>query len=237
MLIDRAKKLNYRIEEFVKVKNAAQDALPFETRAQQFSDTAKKIRHLQTALAALKEIGVAIRFWPSNGTDLAEKASQLKIRLAEDPAAIHDPPFDLKHAFVDRLNAIANSGLESATSAWGDFVLKRAYLESEETLNVLAALPQLKAGVDRIRDDRSELVRLSEALPDDPKASLDRINDLVDELQASWSKLDASDIPQDAIEFIRLSASQGAPLSALKRSVIDWLTERGLADSFRIRLR
>ena len=237
MLLNRAEKLNDRIEQYVKVENAARDAKPFETRAQQFSKTAKEIRDLQTVLMALKEVGVTIDFRPSNGVDLAEKASQLRIRLAEDPAAIHDPPFDLKHEFVDRLNAIARTGLQNATSAWSDFVLKRTNLESEETLDVLSALPQMKENIDRIRGDRNELVRLGEALPDDPKASLDKINALVEDLQTAWSKLDASDIPKEVIEFIRLSASQGAPLSALKRSVVDWFTERGLTDSFRVRLR
>lgn len=237
MLIERAKELNSQIEQYLKVTKAARDAMPFDTRARQFSEAATRIRGLRTALTALNDIGIATTFSPSNGTALAERASKLRTLLEEDPTAIHDPPFDLKHEFVDRLNAIASSGRKSATEAWGDYIRERANLESEETLKVLAALPQLKAGVNRIRRNRDELIRLSETLPDDAKTALDRVNVLVEELQSAWSTLDASDIPQDVIAFIRLSAAQGAPLSTLKPSVIAWLTERGLMDSFRVRLR
>ena len=236
MLLDRAGELDNRIEQFQKVKTAARDAQPFDTRARQLSKTADRIRNLQNALAALHDEGIPLQYRPANAPSLAEKASQLRILLAEDPTAIHDPPFDLRHEFIDRLNAIAQVGQETANSAWREHVLKHANLEAEGTLKVLATLPQLKAGVDRIRRNRDELVRLSEALPDNLKASLELVDVLVGKLWKSWEELDADDIPEEVISFIRLSAEEGAPLSALKENVVEWLTDRGLTASFRVRL-
>lgn len=237
MLLNRAKELRSRIDQFQKVKTAARDAQPFDTRARQFSDVGRRIHELRDAIAGMDDADIAVNFHLANGTSLAEKASQLRTQLAEDPTVIHDPPFDLKHEFVDRLLAIAEAGKATAAERWGSYIRERANLGSEETLKVLAALPQLKECVARIRKNRSELILLSETLPNDPKAVLAQVKGLVDEAQAEWSKLEANDIPQEVIAFIRQSASEGAPLATLKPSIVSWLNERGLTDSFRVRLR
>lgn len=237
MLLDRAKELRSKIDKFQKVKTAASNAQPFDTRARQFSDVGKRIHELRGVIASMDDADIAVNFQAANATALAEKASQLRAQLAEDPTVIHDPPFDLKHEFVDRLLAIAEAGRVTAAERWSSYIRERANLGSEETLKVLAALPQLKECVGRIRKNRSELILLSKTLPNDPKAVLAQVKGLVDEAQAEWSKLQANDIPQEVIAFIRQSASEGAPLATLKPSIVSWLNERGLTDSFRVRLR
>ncbi|WP_420566415.1 hypothetical protein [Thalassobaculum sp.] len=236
MLLERARKLSDQLKQFQKVKAAARDAQRFGTRARQFSEAARKIGALRGDLAALKKAGIAVAFQPANGSLLSTRASDLRARVAEDPSAIDHPPFDLKYEFVDRLNAIADSGRAAAIRAWREDVGEQAGTGSQEILNVLQELPQLRAGVTQIRELRKEIIGLSETLPEDPVAARARVRELAEQMQAAWGELDASDIPEEVIAFIRQAAARGAPLTNLTSNILNWLTARSLTDSFRIRL-
>ena len=236
MLLERAADLTAKIAQYQKLKGAADESEQFHTRAKQLTDVAERIARARQAVDRLTDAGVEVSFEPSEGAAYAAKAKALRAALQADPAAINNPPFDLKYEFADRLTGIATAADQAMREAWTGYVAKRAAFGSEDVLTALAAVPQFRASVAKIRRSRTEISALGNGLPTDPNAAVARIGALVEEHDAAWSELSADDIPPSVISFIRTAAGQGAPLEALTAEVKTWLAGRGLLAAFRIRL-
>lgn len=236
MLLERAADLTAKIAQYQKLKGAADESEQFHTRAKQLTEVAERISRARQALERLTNAGVEISFEPSDGAAYAAKAKALRAALQADPAIINDPPFDLKYEFADRLSGIAAAADHTMREAWIGYVAKRAAFGSEDVLSALAAVPQFRTSVAKIRRCRTEISALGNGMPADPNAAVARIDALVEEHDAAWSELSADDIPPSVVRFIRAAAGHGAALEALTAEVTSWLSGRGLLTAFRIRL-
>jgi len=236
MLLERAADLTAKIAQYQKLKGAADESEQFHTRAKQLTDVAERINRVRQGLGRLTEAGVDISFEPSDGAAYAAKAKALRAALQADPTVINDPPFDLKYEFADRLTGIATAADQAMREAWTGYVANRAAFGSDDVLTALAAVPQFRASVARIRRCRTEIAAFGNGLPTDPNAAVARIDALVEEHDAAWSELSAADIPPSVISFMRAAAGPGASLEALTAEVKTWLAGRGLLAAFRIRL-
>jgi hypothetical protein len=122
------------------------------------------------------------------------------------------------------------------TDAWGAHVAKRAAFGSDDVLSALAAVPQFRGSVAKIRRCRADISALGNGLPADPSAAVARMDALLKEHDAAWAELSADDIPPSVLSFIRAAAGAGAPLKGFTAEVQAWLAERDLLTAFRIRL-
>jgi hypothetical protein len=236
MLLDRAADLTAKITQYQKLKGTADESKQFQTRASQFASVADRIAGVRERLHKLAAAGVAITFEPSDGASYAAKAKALRVVLQANPAAINDPPFDLKHEFVDRLGGIAAAADQAVKEAWGAYVAKHVAVGSDDVLSALAAVPQFRASVSRIRRCRADIAALGGSVPSDPNAAVARMDSLRKDHDAAWSELSAEDMPPNILHFIRAATGEGAPLKALTPEVQTWLAERNLLTAFRIRL-
>jgi len=237
MLLDRAATLATKINTYQQLKNSAEEADQFATRAKQFGDASKLLSGLRDTLAALSEAGVPVAFEPNDGIGYTEKARTLREAIKADPGKVNDPPFDIKYAFIDRLNGIATAGHKAASAAWTAYVEKRAAFGADDVLSALAKVPQFSANVIRIRNIRSEVAAFGIGLPADPKQAIARLEALIGQHETAWSSLAASDIPSSVVAFIRAAANGDAQLSAYTSEVQTWLESRNLLGAFRIKLR
>jgi hypothetical protein len=237
MLLERAATLATKINTYQKLKNTAEEADQFATRATQFGNAAVLMTRLRETLDALADAGVQVDFEPSDGVGYADKARVLREAIKADPAKLNDPPFDIKHAFTDRLNGIASAGDKAASSAWKAYVDQRAAFGADDVLSALAQVPQFRASVVKIRQIRSEVAAFGASLPADPKEAIGRLDALVNQHEAAWTALAASDIPSSVVSFIRAAANSDALLSAYTSEVKTWLEGRSLLGAFRIKLR
>ena len=237
MLLDRAALLATKINTFQKLKNTKEESEQFATRATQFAHVSMLVSRLRETLAVLAEAGVPVDFEPSDGAGYADKARILREAIKADPAKLNDPPFDLKHAFTDRLNHIASAGDKAANVAWKTYVEKRAAFGADDVLSALAQVPQFKASVARIRQIRSDVKAFGANLPVSPKDAIAKLDALITQHEAAWSALAASDIPSSVVEFIRAAANNDALLSSYTSEVQTWLESRNLVSAFRIKLR
>lgn len=237
MLIDRAGAVATKINTYQKLKNTADEADQFATRAAQFGNVALLMTELRRTLSALSKAGVPVEFEPNDGAGFADKARVLREAINADPAKLYDPPFDIKHAFTDRLNGIASAGHKAATAAWKAYVDKRANFGADDVLSALAQVPQFRTSVASIRQIRSDVAAFGGALPADPKEAIAKLDALVSEHEAAWKSLAASDIPSSVVAFIRAAANSDALLSSYTPEVQSWLESRNLLGAFRIRLR
>ena len=195
MLLDRAATLATKINTYQKLKNSAAEAEQFGTRAKQFDTASQLMAGLRETLSALADAGVAVDFEPSDGLGYADKARALREAIKEDPAKVNDPPFDIKHAFTDRLNGIASAGHKAASAAWRAYVDKRAAFGADDVLSALGQVPQFRLSVAKIRQIRGEVAGFGASLPQDPKAAIASLDSLLTQHEAAWNTLAASDIP------------------------------------------
>ena len=237
MLLERAVTLTSTINAYQKLKGSADEADLFGTRAKQFEAASQLIAGLRVTLSLLSAAGVPVDFNPGDGLGYAQKARQLREAIKEDPAKVNDPPFDIKHAFTDRLNGIAIAGHKAASAAWQACVDKRAAFGADDVLSALGQVHQFKASVLRIRRIRADVAALGANLPADPQAAIAKLDVLVNEHEIAWKSLAATDIPPSVIAFIRTAASSEALLSAYTSEVQSWIESRNLLGAFRVKLR
>lgn len=237
MLLDRAAMLATKINTYQKLKNSAAEAELFGTRAKQFETASQLVAGLRETLSALADAGVAVDFEPSDGLGYADKARTLREAIKQDPAKVNDPPFDIKHAFTDRLNGIASAGHKAASTAWKTYVDKRAAFGADDVLSALGQVPQFRVSVAKIRQIRGEVAALGASLPPVPKEAIASLDGLLTQHEVAWNTLAASDIPSSVVAFIRAAANSEALLSAYTSEVQTWLESRNLLGAFRIKLR
>ena len=237
MLLERATSLAAKITQYHELRSAADEGEQFETRAKQFVAISERLSRTLSALGKLADAGVTISFVPNDGAGYAAKAKALRAAIRDNPAAINDPPFDLKYEFTDRLTMIAGAAEKAMTEAWKAYVAKRGDFGSNVVLSALAEVPQFRASVTKIRQCRSNIAALGNGLPSDPQATVGRLNVLVADHNAAWAELSAQDIPSSVISLIRAAANEGALLTTYTDEIRTWLESRNLLNAFRIRLR
>ena len=237
MLLERAAGLADKITRYQQLKAAANEAEKFRTRAVQAGQAATLIVQAKAAIHRFTAAGISVDFVPANVEALVEKAETLLTIAAENPAGLADPPFNFRYDFADRVSGVAAAANKALVEAWRRHVAENGPGGSDEVLEALARLPQLRLGVVRIRRLRDEVARLAADAPSDPEAAVLRLATLVSEHRAAWADLTADGIPRAVIAFIRNSGSEmGAPLSLLTEEVRDWLASRDLLGAFRIRI-
>lgn len=237
MLLERAAGLADKIVRYQQLKAAANEAETFRTRAGQAGQAAMLIGQARVAIGRFAAAGIAVDFVPASAEALVDKANTLLTIAAENPAGLADPPFNFRYDFADRVSGIAAAANKVLSEAWRRHVEANGPGGSDEVLDALARLPQLRAGVGRIRRLRDEVAALAAIPPSDPQAAVARLATLVAEHRAAWADLTADGIPLAIIAFIRSCGSEtGAPLSLLTEEVRDWLTSRELLGAFRIRI-
>lgn len=237
MLLERAATLATKISTYQKLKNTAEEADQFATRATQFATVSMLMTRLRETLTTLAEAGVLVDFEPSDGLEYAQKARVLRETIKADPGKLNDPPFDIKYAFTDRLNGIARAGHKAASDGWKAYVDRRATFGADDVLSALARIPQFKTSVARITQIRSDATAFGADLPADPKDAIAKLDALVRQHEAAWTSLAASDIPSSVVAFIRAAANSDALLSAFTPEVKSWLESKDLLGAFRIKLR
>lgn len=237
MLLERAAQLADKITAYEKLKSNADQAAQFETRATQFVGLADRLSKLRRTLSGLAEVTVTPDFAPAEASTYAARAKTLREAVKAEPSVLHDPPFDIKHDFADRIVGIVGAGEKAALAAWQAYVVKRSDFGADDVLSALAEVQQFKANVQRIRQIRLNVASHGTMLPTDPKATVQALDRLVAEHEAAWTTLAAADIPASVVAFIRLAARGEALLSSYTTEVSDWLESRNLLNAFRIKLR
>ncbi|MCA2411256.1 hypothetical protein [Rhizobium leguminosarum] len=237
MLLERASRLAAKITEYQKLKATADEAEQFQSRANQLTTVSDKLSRTRISLKNMREAGVTVDFVPADGMTLADRAKALRAAISNNPSAVNDPPFNIKHEFLDRVAAINSAAERTITASWKSYVRRRADFGSSDVLDALNAIPQFRPSVSKIRQCRNAVEALGNSLPVDPKATISSLNTLVAEHEKSWSDLSAEDISSDVVKFIRDAASDGASLTSFSEEVKKWLDARNLTAAFRIRLK
>jgi len=236
MLLERAAGLAERILRYQKRKVAAKEADRVSTRAAQIGEAAALLTQARTTLGRFSKAGIKIQFAPVGVQELTEKAQRLRATAAEDPAGLASPPFNIAHEFTNRLKGLAVAANQSIEEGWSRFVAENTPSGSDDVLEALGKLPQMRAGVTRIRQCRQKVTALAATVPTDPKSAIALMRVLSAEHGSAWEELPADSLPPSVLQFLRACAADGAPVTSLTDEVRVWLESRGLLGSFRVRI-
>lgn len=235
MLLDRATGLADKIVRYQTLKSAAKQADMVRTRAEQVGPVATLVTQAGDALSRFEAAGIPVEFVPANAKELSEKAKTLREIASADPAMAH-LPFNFSHDFINRLKGIA-AGVDAVLQErWRRFVSENSPSGSDEVLDALDKLPQLRAGVAQIRQCRQKINALASSPPSDPTRAVTQLAEIAAEHQAAWSALTTDNLPPAVILFLRACAGEGAPVASLTDEVRNWLEARNLLSSLRIRI-
>lgn len=236
MLLERASRLAEKIGHYQKLKAAADVADLVRTRADQVGQAAALVAQAREALSRFFAAGISIEYFPANADELSEKARTLRAIAAEAPAGLADPPFNVTHEFTHRLRGLATGADGAMREGWRRFIVENSPGGSDDVLDALGKLPQLRAGVTQIRQCRQKIAAIAATPPADPARAVDQLRDLAAEHRAAWTELTSDNLPTAVIMFLRACAGDGAPVTALTAEVRDWLETRNLLASLRIRI-
>jgi len=236
MLLERAQGLADKISQYQKLQAAAKGVEQFRTREQQISSAATSLREAKKRIGAFNEAGIPISFSPAKSEGLIKNARSIETILEENPGGLGDLPFNFKYEFYDRVNSIASAASKEVGKTWGSYVAANTSLGSNELLDTLAKVPQLRTSVNAIRKIRMAIDELAKETPINPSLAIKQLDKLTAELKNAWSELAAEGIPKSVVSFIRKSGAEGAPLNYLTGEVHDWLESQDLLGAFRIRI-
>lgn len=236
MLLERAAGLAEKIERYQKLKAAAKEADLVSTRAAQIGEAASVLSQARIMFERFSKAGIDIQYAPASARELAEKATRLRSIASENPAGLADPPFNVAHEFTNRLRGLAVAANQSIAEGWARFVAENTPSGSDNVLEALGRLPQMRSGVTRIRQCRQKIAALASTVPADPESAKEQLRGLSAEHGSAWVELTADSVPPSVLQFLRACAADGAAVTDLTDEVRTWLESRGLMGSFRIRI-
>lgn len=236
MLLERALGLADKIAHYQKLKAAAKGAEQFRTREKQISSAATSLREAKKQIGAFNKAGIPISFAPAKSDGLIENAKVIEKVLEENPGGLGDLSFNFKYEFYDRLSNIASAASREVGKAWESYVSANTSLGSNDLLDTLAKVPQLRTSVNAIRKVRMAIDELAKDAPSNPSLAIEHLDKLTAKLKSAWSELAFEGIPKSVVSFIRKSGAEGAPLTYLTDEVHDWLESQDLLGAFRIRI-
>ena len=236
MLLERATGLAGKIDRYQKLKASANVADIVRTRTDQIGQAAALIAQAREAINRFSAAGVTINFSPANADELSAKARTLRAIADEAPVNLADPQLNIAHGFTNRLRGIANAADTAILEGWRCFIDANSPGGSDDVLDALGKLPQLRFGVTRIRLCRQKIADLAATPPIDPARAVDQLRQLVAEHRTAWTELTSDNIPEAVIKFLRACAGDGAQVTSLTLEVRNWLETRDLLGALRIRI-
>jgi hypothetical protein len=232
MLIEKSKQLIELSHNKIELQKYAKNLQGFQSRQEEIAKAVSGTIPLVQALRVFRQRGIA-------NINLIQKADALLATIAEAEAKFQENPEWIienfgKTRFGSKVEQLQNALREQLGQAWRSYRTQKMPSTNNEILNLLDQVSDFKQTVQRIRSLDLQIQQLNSF----PQSSEDfeRFDRLIEQLKQCWDSLNADEVPEVALRFLKVAANQGAPLSLLTPEVKDWLTKHGLIDSLRIRL-
>lgn len=234
MLIEKSKQLIELSHKKIELQKYATNLQGFQSRQEQIAKAVAGTLSLVQALRAFRQRGIANINLTQKADALLAIITEAEAKFQENPELIIESRNFGKTSFYSKVEQLQNALREQLGQAWTSYRTKKMPSTNNEILNLLAQVSAFQLTVQRIRSLDLQIQQLNSF----PQSSEDfeRVDRLIEQLKQCWDSLNADEVPEAALRFLKVAANQGAPLSLLTPEVKDWLTKHGLIDSLRIRL-
>ncbi|MCC3490242.1 MULTISPECIES: hypothetical protein [unclassified Microcoleus] len=234
MLVEKSTQLIELSQKKINLQRYATNLQGFQSRQQQIEQAVAGTIPLVQCLRAFHQRGLA-------NFALAQKADTLLIFITDveaefkaDPEWIIDNENFNKKNFTTRIEQLQNSLREQLNQSWQCYRNQNKPSTNNEILNLLDKVSAFKPTVQRIRS-LDWHIQESNSIPQSIE-DFEKVDRLIEQLKQCWDGLNADEVPEAVLRFLRVAANEGATLSLLTPEVKDWLAKNRLIDSLRIRL-
>lgn len=234
MLVEKSNQLSELSQKRINLQKYAKNLEGFLSRQQQIELAVTGTIPLVQSLRAFRQREIVNFDLTQKADSLLKFIANLEAKFQEDPEWIIDNENFNNKIFTSAVNQLQKALREQLTQAWWLYRIEKMPNTNQEVLNVLDKVSAFKSTIQRIRTLDLQ-IRESNSIPESSEdfAKVDR---LIEQLKQCWDKLDADEVPEAVLDFLRVAANEGATLSLLTPEVKDWLTKHGLIDALRIRL-
>ncbi len=234
MILQKSTQLIKLSQKRFNLQKYAKNLQGFQSRQQQIEQAVTRTLPLVQSLRAFRQKG-------STNFDLTQKAEALLTFIANVEAEFQEDPewiipnenFNKKN-FTSRIEQLQNSLREQLDQSWWLYRNQNKPSTNNEILNLLDKVSDFKPTVQSIRNLDVQ-IRESNSIPQSSE-DFERVDRLIEQLKQCWDRLDADEVPEAVLNFLRVAANEGATLGLLTPEVKDWLAKHGLIDCLRIRL-
>ncbi|MEG4346674.1 hypothetical protein QUB70_25855 [Microcoleus sp. A003_D6] len=234
MLLQKSHQLSELSQKRINLQKSAKNLEGFLSRQQQIEQAVTGTIPLVQSLRAFRQREIVNFDLTQKADSLLKFIANLEAKFQEDPEwIIHNENFNNK-IFTSAVNQLQKALREQLTQAWRLYRTEKMSSTNQEVLKVLDKVSTFKPIIQRIRTLDLQ-IRESNSIPESLEdfAKVDR---LIEQLKQCWDKLDADEVPEAVLDFLKIAANEGATLSLLTPEVEDWLNKHGLIDALRIRL-
>jgi len=234
MLVQKSHQLSELSQDTIKLRKYAENFQGFQSRQKQIEQAVAGTIPLVQSLRAFRQREIVNFDLTQKADSLLKFIANVEAKFQEDPQWIIDNENFNNKIFTSAVNQLQKALREQLTQAWWLYRIQKMPNTNKEVLNVLDKVSAFKPTLQRIRYLELQ-IQDSKSIPESLEdfAKVDR---LIEQLKQCWDELDADEVPEAVLDFLRIAANEGATLSLLTPEVEDWLTKHGLIDALRIRL-
>lgn len=235
MVLQNSHQLSELSQKIINLRKYAENFQAFQSRQNQIEQAVAKTIPLVQSLRAFRQREIVNFDLTQKADSLLELIANVEARFQEDPEWIIDNQnFNNKNSFNSKVNQLQNALREQLSHAWGLYRTEKMPNTNKEFLKVLDKVSAFKPTIQRIRYLELQ-IQGSNSIPESFE-DFEKVDRLIEQLKQCWDRLDADEVPEAVLNFLRIAANEGATLSLLTPEVKDWLTKHDLIDSLRIRL-
>ncbi|MEG3846119.1 hypothetical protein QT971_02655 [Microcoleus sp. herbarium19] len=234
MLIEKSTQLIELSQNKINLQRYATNLLGFQSRQQQIEQAVTGTLPLVQCLRAFRQKGIANFDLTQKADELLKFIANVEAEFKADPEWIIDNENFNKINFNSRIEQLQKALEDQLSQAWRRYRNQNRPRTNNELLNLLDKVSAFKPTVERIRSLDLE-IRQSNSIPQNSE-DFEKVDRLIEQLKQCWDRLDADEVPEAVLRFLRVAANEGATRSLLTPEVEDWLTKHRLIDCLRIRL-
>lgn len=236
MITERSAKLVELLRYKEQLTENAGRGAAFQSRQEEIAGHVGDLGPKVAAVKALRARAIQGLDATSHVTPLLQRITSMRGSFDEDPSWIIDNDRFNPNPFRGNLRGLHSTLDAHISQAWTHYTEERMPPISEDLLNLFGMIPDFVPTVRKVRDLLAKInTRRNKRLPDEQ--DFVAFDALIEEVEEEWKGLRSDNLPGSVMRFLRSSAGrEGAPLSSLTPEVTAWLTERGIVESFHIRM-
>ncbi|MEA5511953.1 hypothetical protein VB715_19455 [Crocosphaera sp. UHCC 0190] len=234
MLLEKSKQLIELSQRKIELQKYANNQQGFKSRQEQITEYYQQVIKVLEPLRLFRSKGlISVDFAPlvENLLNLV----QLTVKhYQENPEWIIDNQNFNRSKFQSSINKLTSTIETQLLEIWKNYLKRKLPSTNSEFLNILDQIDQFKPTIQRIR--QLEIQISSEEFPK-YQERFDHIENLIQQLNDTWNTLNAENVPDEVLKFLKAAGSNtGASFNLLTPTVEAWIKEHRLSHTLRIHL-
>jgi hypothetical protein len=234
MILQKSTQLIKLSQDKINLQKDAENLQGFQSRQQQIEQAVAETIPLVQSLRAFRQKGITNFHLTQKAEILLTFIANVEAEFKKNPEWIIPNENFNKKNFTSRIEQLQNSLREQLNQSWWLYRNQNKPSTDNEILNLLDKVSAFKPTVQRIRS-LDWHIQESNSIPESSE-DFERVDRLIEQLKQCWDGLNADEVPEAVLRFLRVAANEGATRALLTPEVEDWLTKYRLIDSLRIRL-